>query len=223
MKYIAALDYDHLDNGVFLTTLARSLSQQQGNTDLRPIIIHSDSEYTERIIQTGVMRNPATKRSIKDLNNRLVALLADEGVSAVGINPYQRKVITRKNNELTLDHSFLDTLPSQSVLLLSTLIYNADEDDTEILSLPDFATYLFQELNADQLFLFSKSDESEIFTDKQDNDKLNWGSLTPAFKDKQIPDDFEDYRHPIRLATARDFNQLPNLEHTISIDNSQND
>lgn len=217
MKYIAVLDYDHLDNGVFLTTLARSLSQQQGNTDLRSVIIHSDSEYTERIMQTGVMRDQATKRSIKDLNNRLVTLLADEGVSTVGINPYQRKVITRKNDELTLDHSFLDTLPSQSVLLLSTLIYNADKDDTEILSLPDLATYLFQELNADQLFLFSKSDESEIFTDQQNNDELNWENLKPAFKEKQLPDTFQDFNHPIRLTTARDFNQLPDLEHTISI------
>lgn len=222
MKYIAALDYDHLDNGVFLTSLARSLSQQQGNSDLRPIIIHSDSEYTERIIQTGVMRDEATIRSIKDLNNRLVALFADEGVSAVGLNPYQRNLITLQNETLTLDHSFLDTLPSQSVLLLSTLVQNADEDKIEPLPLPYLATFLFEELQADELFLFSKSDESEIFTNDKSKSDLSWDTLDSEFREHQIPDEFDDFNHSVRLATARDFNQLPNLEQTIAIKSSKN-
>ncbi|MDZ7659678.1 hypothetical protein [Fodinibius sp.] len=221
MKYIAALDYDHLDNGVFLTSLARSLSQQQGNSDLRPIIIHSDSEYTERIIQTGVMRDEATMRSIKDLNNRLVALFADEGVSAIGLNPYQRNLIIQQNETLTLDHSFLDTLPSQSVLLLSTLVQNADENKIEPLSLPRLATFLYKELKADELFLFSKSDESEIFTNEKSENNLIWDVMEPEFRDHQIPDEFNNFNHPVRLATARDFNQLPNLEQTTAIKSSK--
>ena len=221
MKYIAALDYDHLDNGIFLTSLARSLSQQQGNSDLRPIIIHSDSEYTERIIQTGVMRNEATVRSIKDLNNRLVALFADEGVSAVGLNPYQRNLITRQNRSLTLDHSFLDTLPSQSVLLLSTLVQNADEDNIEVLSLPHLATFLFKELQADELFLFSKSDESELFTNDFSEHDLSWSTMDAEFREHQIPNEFNNFTHPVRLATARDFNQLPNLEQTTEINSGK--
>lgn len=219
MKYIAALDYDHLDNGVFLTSLARSLSQQQGKADLRPIIIHSDSGYTERIIQTGVMRDEATIRSIKDLNNRLVALFADEGVSAIGINPYQRNLITLQNGALTLDHSFLDTLPSQSTLLLSTLIQNADEDKIEPLSLPRLATFLQKELETNELFLFSKADESEIFTDKKTD--ISWDTMDSEFREQQIPDEFNNFNHPIKLATARDFNQLPNLEQTITINSSK--
>lgn len=221
MKYIAALDYDHLDNGVFLTSLARSLSQQQGNSDLRPIIIHSDSEYTERIIQTGVMRDEATVRSIKDLNNRLVALFADEGVSAIGLNPYQRNLITRHNETLTLDHSFLDTLPSQSVLLLSTLVQNADEDEIETLSLPRLATFLYEELQADELFLFSKADESEIFTNDKSGSDLSWDAMDPKFKEQQIPDEFTNFSQTVRLTTARDFNQLPNLEQTTAINSSK--
>lgn len=219
MKYIAVIDYDHLDNGVFLTSLARSLSQQQGNADLYPIIIHSDSKYTERIIQTGVMREEATVRSIKDLNNRLVALFADEGVSAIGINPYQRNVITRQDGSLTLNKSFLDTLPHQSVLLLSTLIQNADEGILEPLSLPQLATFLYNELQADELFLFSKSDESEIFTDKSETN-LSWQAMDPEFREHEIPDEFDNFGQPVRITTARDFNQLPNLDLTIAIDSN---
>jgi hypothetical protein len=222
MKYIAVIDYDHLDNGVFLTSLARSLSQQQGNQNLRPVIVHSDSEYTERIIQTGVMRDEATIRSIKDLNNRLVALFADEGVSAIGLNPYQRNLITRQDGLLSLDHSFLDTLPSQSVLLCSTLIQNADEDKIEPLFLPRLATFLYEELQADELFLFSKSDESELFTKDKSEKELKWNTMDPEFREQQIPDEFNDFTFPVRLATARDFNQLPNLEQTTAINSSKN-
>lgn len=217
MKYLAALDYEHLDNGVFLTTLARSLSQQLGNKNLRPIIAHTDSEYTERIIQTGVMRNEATIRSIKDLNNRLVALFADQGVSTIGINPYRRKMITRENGKLRLDHSFLNTLPHQSVLLLSTLIYDADNSQTEVLSLPDMITFLYEELDADELFIFSKAEESEIFTNSPSRKSLIWETLDEDFQVQQIPNDLSQLNHSVRLTNARDFNQIPNLEHTIAI------
>ncbi len=74
MDYIAVLDYEHLDNGMFLTAFAKALSQQKS----RGIILHGDSEYTERLIQTGIMREEATIRAMKDLNHRLVALFADE-------------------------------------------------------------------------------------------------------------------------------------------------
>lgn len=217
MRYIAALDYEHLDNGVFLTTLARSLSQQQENKEVHPIIIHSDSKYTERIIQTGVMRGEATIRSIKDLNNRLVALLADQGVSTVGINPYQRNFITLRDGSLHLDHDFLETLPKQSVLLLSTLIQDADQNRQLVLDLPKMATFLYNELNTDELFIFSKSDESEIFTENKQPNNLQWDTLDSDFRKQQIPNDFSEFNHPVQLTTARDFNQIPDLEHTISI------
>jgi len=216
MLYIAAIDYEHLDNGVFLTTLARSLSQQQGKEAVRSIIIHRDSAYTERIIQTGVMREEATVRSVKDLNNRLVALFADQGVSTVGINPSQRNFITKKDNQLTFDHSFYETLPSQSVLLLSSLIYDMDSEQNVVLELPKMAQFLYKELGADELFIFSKSDESEIFT-TDISDKMNWETIDPSFREKQIPNEFYALNQPVQLVTARDFNEIPDLKHSIFI------
>lgn len=217
MKYIAALDYDHLDNGVFLTTLARSLSQQQSNKNVRSIFIHADSEYTERIIQTGVMRKEATIRSIKDLNNRLVALFADQGVSTIGINPYRRKLITRQNGMLELDHSFLDTLPHQSVLLLSTLVFDADNEEIEILPLSELLIFLHDELKTDELFIFSKAEESELFTSSSEQQDQYWQSLDDEFRSRQLPKEFVRLQRTVRLTNARDFNQIPNLEHTIAI------
>lgn len=217
MRYIAAIDYQHLDNGVFLTTLARSLSQQLNNSDTRSIIIHSDSAYTERIIQTGVMRDQATVRSIKDLNNRLVALFADEGVSTIGINPYQRKFITRNENKLQFDHRYFESLPHQPVLLLSTLVYDVETGSPVVVALAELAQFLCSELEADNLIIFSKSDESEIFTPSTDSNEAQWDDMDSSFRDKQIPEEFTDLNQPVQLITARDFNQIPDLKQAISI------
>jgi len=217
MRYIAALDYEHLDNGVFLTTLAKSLFQQQEKKEVRSILVHSDSKYTERIIQTGVMRDEATVRSVKDLNNRLVALFADQGVSTVGINPFQRNFISREDKKLKFDHSFYETLPRQSVLLLSTLIYDAESQRPAVIDLATLAQFLAEELEADELFIFSKSNESEIFTQSDLPHEIKWSAMESSFREKQIPDEFASLYRPIQLVTARDFNEIPDLKHAIAI------
>lgn len=89
MSYIAVLDFENLDNGIFLHAFAQALARHQ-----RPgIIIHGDSEYTNRIMQTGVMRDDASRRAIKDLNLRLTALLADAGVPAVAMHGFHKDAI----------------------------------------------------------------------------------------------------------------------------------
>lgn len=218
MHYLAALDYDHLDNGVFLTSLARSLSQQQDDRQLRSIIVHTDSAYTDRIIQTGVMREDAIVRSLKDLNKRLVALFADQGVSTIGINPHKRNFITLKEEELVLDHSFLERLPDQSVLLLSTLVQDLTNNQQRSIELPRMLRFLHKEIRPDELFIFSKSDEAEIFTNTGYPDKIGWNTMDESFREKQIPDELKAFDHRVRLTTARDFHQLPDKNHTILID-----
>lgn len=215
MQYLAAIDYAHLDNGVFLTTLARSLAQLQDKNEVRPIILHADSEYTDRIIQTGVMREQATIRSIKDLNNRLIALFADQGVSAIGINPYQRNLITLQEGKLDIDRTFIDGLPEKSTLVLSTLVYDVENRQPAEIGLPQLIEFLSNRLSVEERFIFSKSDEAEIFTDISAPEELKNQS---EFRKKYIPDEFESSSLPLRLITARDFNQLPNLEASIAID-----
>ncbi|MCW9706608.1 hypothetical protein [Fodinibius salsisoli] len=217
MRYLAALDHDHLDNGVFLTSLARSLAEQQQNQDIRSIIVHTDSEYTERIIQTGVMRDQATIRSLKDLNKRLVALLADQGVSAIGINPYKRNFIRLQDEQLQLDHSFLEQLPDRPVLLLSTLVQDVEHDQQVAIELPRMLAFLREQLNPEELFIFSKAEESEIFTNTGNPDTLEWKTMDKSFRKKQIPDELAGFNYPLRLTTARDFNQIPKLKNSILI------
>src|SRR5699024_2312749 len=218
MRYIAALDHDHLDNGIFLTSFARSLSELQKNKNLRSIIVHTDSAYTSRVMQTGVMRDEATIRSMKDLNKRLVALFADEGVSAIGLNPYKKNFITLKDGKLSMDHTFFESLTNRSVLLISSLVQNLDNKEVEAIDLASMITFLQKELNADELFIFSKSDEAEIFTQADMPDILSWQKMSSSFRQKEIPDDLSSLNYRVRLATARDFNQLPSLNNTILIE-----
>lgn len=215
MQYLAALDYQHLDNGVFLTAFARALSQQQHT---RPIIIHGDSEYTERVIQTGVMRDEATVRSIKDLNHRLIALLADEGVSAIGINGYQRKLITLDDGSLKVDSSFIEQLPSASALLLSTLVYDHQSGQPVPVMLPRLAERLREELKISELFVFSAADEDEIFTGAEKPAKMKWDQIDEKYLDKYIPEEFHSHTKPLRLTTARDFDRIPDLDKTSLIE-----
>ena len=217
MHYLAALDFHHLDNGVFLTSVARSLSQQMKKEDVRSIIIHADSAYTERIMQAGVMRSQAQLRSVRDLNKRLVALFADQGVSTVGLNPYKRDFITLKNDQLHLDHSYLETLPEQSVLLLSSLVLHTGKGGPVMVDLPRLARFLYDELELDECFIFSKSDKAEVFTSNNLPDQMNWNQMNDTFRDEQIPDEFNDLSFPVRLTSGRDFSQIPDLNQTLLI------
>lgn len=201
MQYIAAIDYEHLDNGVFLTSLARSISQQGS---MRSIIVHGDSAYTERIMQTGVMREEATIRSIKDLNHRLIALFADQGVSAIGLNGYQRKFITREAGALSLDSSFYESLPHQPVLLISTLVWDVKTEMPVAVPLATMTSFLKTRLNVNSVFAFSRSDKHELII--QDTPQsLLWDELSSEFAEEHLPEELREFKQPLNLTTARDF------------------
>lgn len=213
MQYIAALDYEHMDNGMFLTALAQSLAQQK---DTRPIIIHSDSIYTDRIMQTGVMREEAQIRSIKDLNHRLVALFADQGISAIGINGYQRKFISCSEDSMHLDEAFFQRLPSESVLLLSTLVWDRQAEAARPVSLARMAQFLQSQTEAEATFAFLSSDTSEIIPPDLPSE-LEWNQLPAGFADQYLPTEFNAFNAPLYLSTARNFNHLPDTRETVFI------
>ena len=214
MQYIAALDYEHLDNGVFLTSLASAISKQQ---NVRSVIIHGDSAYTERIMQTGVMREEAKLRSIKDLNHLLIALFADQGISAIGINGYQRKFITRTGHSLTLDKSFYEGLPDQSALLISTLVWDRKTNGPAALPLATMASFLQTQLDADAIFAFSRTDKSEILIENMP-EKLQWNSLPSGFAEEHVPKELRSFNKPLHLTTAREFHEPFRSNHGVFIE-----
>lgn len=210
MTYLVALDYEHLDNGMFLTAFAGALAQ---HSRPRIIIVHGDSAYTERIIQTGVMRDEALRLSIKGLNHRLVSLFADEGVSCIGLNGYQREFISRNDSGLHVNTDYLENLPQQPVLLLSNLVHDARYDQPQPVELPQLTATLQQALNPDEVFLFSRNDADEIIQNDLP-EKLCWDSLEADFKEQYLPAEFRNSQLSLRLTTARLFRNLPDTSGT---------
>ncbi len=200
MQFLAVLDYEHLDNGMFLTTFAKTLSKK---TD-RGIIIHGESEYTERIIQTGVMREEATLRSIKDLNHRLVALFADEGISTIALNGHQKSTVKHNRGKIIIDKNYLSNLPAEPMILLSSLAEDAETGKPIKIPLPMLAKSLQKMFEIPDITIFSKKENAEIFTEKLPDSTII-ASENEKFVETHIPKSFRNFKQPVNVRLPSDF------------------
>lgn len=154
MSYIFILDYEHLDNGGFLKELSKLLSV----SDIpNSIFLHSDSPYTDRIMQTGFMRDEAKVRATKELNHRLVALFADDGIAVTGLNAYQRNVVSKNSADgLSIDINYLQNLLRHSHVLLTNLI-DGTNGTYEHVKLTELAIEIAKKSEISAIFAFSKN------------------------------------------------------------------
>ncbi|MCC5932753.1 MAG: hypothetical protein JJU35_00820 [Balneolales bacterium] len=167
MKYLFILDYTRLDQGTFLKHFARSLAGLKLDSFM---MIHADSEYTSRITETGVLTETARIRATKELNHRLTALFADEGIPLIAINGYQRKTIVKDGNKIRVNANFLKELGTKTNVLLSNLI--EDENGMQAaLPLAQLAEVLHETMNFTYLCAFDSNDNPEalLFTRHDDN------------------------------------------------------
>ncbi|MEX0779348.1 MAG: hypothetical protein WD037_06420 [Balneolales bacterium] len=214
MNFLAIIDYEHLDNAIFLKSFSEAIAEQQGT---RGIILHGDSQYTDRLIQTGMMSDDARQRSIKDLNHRLIALMADSGVAAVGMNGYQRNMISYDGTTLDLDTNLLVKFPVRTHLLLSNLIEDNRTQKPFAYDLANLASSLYRELDIDEVFIFSKNEADESLTDSSMPKMLRFRELDTEFKNTTLPEDLLGLNVPYRLATTRSFRKLPEVGDTVLI------
>ncbi|CAN5462368.1 hypothetical protein BH23BAC3_BH23BAC3_15620 [soil metagenome] len=212
IDYIAILDHDHLDNGLFLSSFAKAVAAHNH----RGLILHSDSAYTDRIMQTGVMREDARLRAIKDLNHRLIALFADQGVSAIGLNGYQREMISVSEQKIEVDVKKIRKLPDQPVLLISSLIYSADTQKPVSGSLAHVARALKKSLNIEDLFLFTRNVDDEII--KKDLPvSISEADDAAEFIKTSIPVEFQDELIEGILTTASEFQKYPDIKNATKL------
>ncbi|MDZ7719449.1 MAG: hypothetical protein U5K72_11590 [Balneolaceae bacterium] len=200
MDFLAVLDYDHLDNGVFLTSFAKSLAKKNS----RGLIIHGDSEHTERIIQTGVMRNEAKIRAIKELNHRLVALFADEGVSTIALNGFQKQLLTYDGSTVEIDKNQIDKLPEHPMVLISNLAIDTRTGRHATIPLTEMATALSDTFKIDEITIFSM-DESSDFIKQDFPDKLNISNADKSFIEKHIPEKLRNLSTTVQVKTGSSF------------------
>jgi hypothetical protein len=211
-SYVALIDFDHLDHPVFLKSLAQSLSAHKIR---KGILIHGDSEYTNRLMQTGMMREDARKRAIMDLNHRLVALFADHGVSTIGLQGYQKELIQKTESGLVLNRKVLDTLPESPMLLISSLI-NSNNEQVYIPPV-ELAKFLTSELDDHELVIFSQDHDSDIFTGNSFREEMKWSELTTDFKEKNLSDEQLQINISTVLTTGISFSGWPEPEKATKI------
>jgi len=205
MKYIAILDYYHLDHSFFMKSFAEGMAQQQGCSG---IILHGDSPYTERLMQTGMMREDAAIRSTKDLNHRIIALLADNGVSGIGINGYQKKIIQFDGSNLIIDRKWLDARPAGTHVVLSNLVWDTAREEIVPISPGTLAAGLRKELEREMILIFSSGDENGIITESSDS-KITNGNKSSTKEADNIPEDIHPIPDNSYLCTSISFGKLP--------------
>lgn len=225
MSYIAVLDYENLDNGIFLQSFAEAISRhpQPG------LILHGDSEYTERILQTGVMRDEATRRAMKDLNLRLVALLADAGVPAISMHGYHKDAICQdQSGTLHVRPEILSHPPGTAMVLSALTGWVSPDGVGEQIStrkkgevgkdslappvpvkLPVLASVLSEQLKIKQIILFSQAKNADFI--KTDLPETISRQHDRMFLEQHISDAFIESDVPVCLATTERFGRFDDL------------
>lgn len=161
MRYLFIIDYEHLDNGGFLKLLSKKLAGLRLDNFM---LLHGESAHTDRIVQTGVMREQARIRAIKELNHRLTALFADEGIPLIAMNGFQRNTIQLSDKALQVDAAYLRKLGSQTHVLLSSLVAESGNAAPKPVELDNLAGSLQNALSFDHIIAFDASEEvNEIF------------------------------------------------------------
>ena len=175
MRYVTVLDRENLSNNLFITTFAQTLREHSSSYS---VVLHADSSYTESLIQTGMMREDAEMRCTRELNRRLVALMADEGVATIAMNGYQRDTVCYDGTDLNIDSKYLNSLSESPALLLSNLARNKSDESIVPVPLPLLANRLAAVLNLDEIIVFS---------DQAKETKSDEGTIPDAFKAAEFP------------------------------------
>ncbi len=200
MDFIAVLDYENLDNAMFLTAFARALARKEK----RGIVLHGDSEYTDRIIQTGVMREDAQIRAVKELNHRLVALFADEGISTIAVNGFQKSLIRTDGQQIVIEKKQILDMPSQPVLLISNLGEDTRTGKPVPIPLPKLAEALRKGFDVAGIDLFSIQESADMMPEGLPK-LIDLDQCSTKFKEEHIPGSFRDEEFTIRLNTPSVF------------------
>lgn len=211
IQFIAVLDHEHLDNSLFLTSFAKSIAALG---DRKGIIVHGDSPYTDRLIQTGMMREDARLRAIKDLNKRLIGLFADQGIPTIGVHGFQKNLITKKDQTIEVDRAGLNSLHTIPNLLLSNLV--AYQGEAHHIPLAEFARMLSINLDEVDLLLFSKNEKDEILV-SETKTEMRWTELSEDFYEEVVPEEFRDFHFPAKITTATELANWPNLKKVTEI------
>lgn len=208
MLVLVLLDHKHLDNGPFLKSLALTITRIK---DVRFLFIHSDSDYTDRVMQSGLMREDARMRSTRELNRRLVALFNDEGIHCVGLNGYQMNCVTRTGNHLNVDVEYLGKLLKHSHVILSNLVSDGKDKGKSFAEPAFFAKSLIKSLKPAHFIVFSRTETGgPLLPDLREGNTAEHTTRPEPLK-SEIPVEIVDSDEELMVTNLRQFADLPDI------------
>lgn len=159
MTYLIALDDGSMANRLHMKAIGHAVKAIMAH---EVVLVHDCLDYTDTLIQTGLMRQVAAVRAARELNRKLVTWFADFGVACVGIHGDQRSLITAGTNTLTLDRRLFGTYPANTLRVVSTLVATPD-GHTESRPLPDLVSLFRAELSDPQVRFASETLKNGFF------------------------------------------------------------
>jgi hypothetical protein len=214
MLVLVLLDREHLDNGPFLKSLAGIIAQLR---DVRILFIHSDSEYTDRIMQLGLQRKVAVLRSTRELNRRLVALFNDEGIPCVGLNGFQMNSIHRTSEQLTVNADYLHSILIHTHLILSNLISEGNKNENSPAEPVVIAKELIKSLKPEHFIVFSMNETAKLFSADNSIAGRPDQSGIMEVKKELIPNEMEDSDLEFLLTNLKQFARLPDTDGMVKV------
>lgn len=214
--YIAVLDFKNLDNPLFLKSFAEALSKIEKSN---AIILHGDSLYTDRLMQTGLMREQAIIRSMQDLNHRIVTFLADYGIACIGVNGFQKNILSAEGDKITTNINFFKSIPAKTIVVLSGLAIDPDKNEKRPLPLPRITNALARQLNQTDVYVFSTSGNSQFFTDTSSDEpkKVFFSEIVEKNPFPDIPEEFRTYPTSFYLCKPLYNNNLSNFVKILNV------
>lgn len=162
---ILLLDQAQLEQPMFMKLFAQKLRTFKNH---RLILIHPDNKYTKELIEHGAEPKQAKERAIKEINLKLISLLADQNIPAIGYHGYQRNTVCKnESGSYDLDSSLLKQHPDSVALVFSTLILDKTKNEVDEIEPLHLAQLLKKELQFDEIFCFAVSEKLNLSFEKQ--------------------------------------------------------
>jgi hypothetical protein len=156
-NYILIINREQAGQTLFLKAVAKQWARQKR---LRGLLLHEDNPRTELIIQQGVPRAEASRQVAREINHRIVDLLAEAGLAAVGL--HLEKIARFSDMEIKLDQKMIAKVPTGAHIVVSKVV-PAGTTETNLYHL---ATEMAKQLHVPTIIQLEHLNLQGVFVEK---------------------------------------------------------
>ncbi|TNE69282.1 hypothetical protein EP331_14500 [bacterium] len=206
-SFIVLLDKYHLDQPLFMKVFGQKIrSAKKG----RLIILHADNSFTKQLIANGSNPEQALTRATKEINLKLVNLLAEYGIPAISMHGYLKNAISVSEfGDISVDTSFFNQHPDSVATVLSNLAFDQSTEKVSPISVSKLALALKNQLDIDEVLVFAQDEAISRSFIKQAPSEVELLNM--------IPEEIISSAKGFKLTTIADFDEKNVLESAVSL------